>query len=65
MVNSMWIRCDCADYDLSKFRAKRYALEEREVIVVVEGQELPYPNELEELGESEYGARMLVPSGCS
>lgn len=48
-------------YDLSQYVAKRHSLESREVIVIVEGQELPYPRELQELRDSEYGARMLVP----
>lgn len=48
-------------YDLSKFIAKHEALDTREVIVIVEGQDLPYSIELEELESSIYGARMLVP----
>ncbi len=48
-------------YDLTNYEAKRQSLESREVIVIVEGQPLPYPNELQELSESQYGARMLVP----
>jgi PAS domain S-box-containing protein len=50
-----------ADYELSKYEAKRISLESREVIVIVEGQDLPYKLELEELTVSDYGARMLVP----
>jgi len=50
-----------ADYDLAKYSAKRQSLVSREVIVIVEGQDLPYPMELEELKASDYGARMLVP----
>ncbi len=48
-------------YDLKNYEAKFQALESREVIVIVEGQDLPYPLELKELLDSEYGARMLVP----
>jgi PAS domain S-box-containing protein len=50
-----------ADYDLSQYQAKRESLESREVIVIVEGQDLPYQLELQELQASDYGARMLVP----
>lgn len=52
---------EISSYDLSVFEAKRQALESREVIAIVEGQDLPYPHEIEELRDSEYGARMLVP----
>jgi len=48
-------------YDLTNYEAKRQALDSREVIVIVEGQDLPYPLELQELVDSDYGARMLVP----
>jgi len=50
-----------ANYDLSKYTTKRESLQSREVIVIVEGQDLPYQLELEELTASDYGARMLVP----
>lgn len=52
---------DQPEYDLSEHIAKRESLESREVIVIVEGQDLPYTLELEELKASDYGARMLVP----
>lgn len=48
-------------YDLKNYEAKRQALDSREVIVIVDGQELPYPLELKELADSGFGARMLVP----
>jgi len=48
-------------YDLKNYEAKRQALLDREVIVIVEGQDVPYPLELQELVDSDYGARMLVP----
>ena len=50
-----------ANYDLSKYTTKRQSLVSREVIVIVEGQDLPYELELGELKASAYGARMLVP----
>ena len=52
-------------YDLSKFIAKHEALDSREVIVIVEGQDLPYSIELEELEASILWCTDACSIGCA
>ena len=52
-------------YNLSDYHAKRRALENRDVVVIIQDKpkrdEPEYTKEMAELKESQYGARLLIP----